>query len=284
MFGANQKMIEAQAARKKEEYLNNPELAQISELYKSEKVGFKIETITGSSLKTVALKSAMKLKANWLILDRKMKNDEEYFLRKLSCGILRVRRFNKILRLREPLHLPQETQPGSTHETYTDSIPLPDTSTEHDLYVFSAETSPNSQGGDNQMNQEQGHTLKSLHDEEGFLTPDQLNMEEKDNSIKHMESQTQRSQHWQDEQKENRNNGNERDPKPKQKLEEKNCDITCSGSKRETEQKIFCTKVYQKGGERCSSFGGARNFYLGGAEEYTVCEQFFSLSNFHVKN
>ena len=38
MFGANQKMIEAQAARKKEEYLNNPELAQISELYKSEKV------------------------------------------------------------------------------------------------------------------------------------------------------------------------------------------------------------------------------------------------------
>ena len=112
------------------------------------------------------------------------------------------------------------------------------------------------QGGDNQMNQEQGHTLKSLHDEEGFLTPDQLNMEEKDNSIKHMESQTQRS----------------------------HCDITCSGSKRETEQKIFCTKVYQKGGERCSSFGGARNFYLGGAEEYTVCEQFFSLSNFHVKN
>lgn len=77
-------------------------------------------------------------------LHRKMKNDEEYFLQKLSCGILRVRRFNKIVRLREPLQLHQETPPGSTHETYTDSIPLPDTSTEHDLYVFSAETSPNS--------------------------------------------------------------------------------------------------------------------------------------------
>lgn len=67
---------------------------------------------------------------------RKMKNDEEYFLQKLSCGILRVRRFNKIVRLREPLQLHQETPPGSTHETYTDSIPLPDTSTEHDLYLF----------------------------------------------------------------------------------------------------------------------------------------------------
>ncbi|KAH1211635.1 hypothetical protein GmHk_14G040036 [Glycine max] len=92
-------------------------------------------------------------------LHRKMKNDEEYFLQKLSCGILRVRRFNKIVRLREPLQLHQETPPGSTHETYTDSIPLPDTSTEHDLYLFPTVTSKMiGQGGDNQMNQEQGQT------------------------------------------------------------------------------------------------------------------------------
>ena len=37
MLGANQKMIEAQAARKKEEYLNNSEPAQIFKLYRSEK-------------------------------------------------------------------------------------------------------------------------------------------------------------------------------------------------------------------------------------------------------
>ncbi|XP_020206143.1 uncharacterized protein LOC109791282 [Cajanus cajan] len=70
MFGANQKMIEAEAARKKEEYMKHPELTRIFRLYKSEKVGFNIEMATGSSLKAVALKSATKLKATWLILDR----------------------------------------------------------------------------------------------------------------------------------------------------------------------------------------------------------------------
>jgi len=76
--------------------------------------------------------------------DRKMKNDEEYFLKKLSCGILRVRRFNKITRLRGPLHLPHESRPSSsTNETNTESIPLPDISAEH-VYLFSTETSPHS--------------------------------------------------------------------------------------------------------------------------------------------
>ncbi|XP_052736422.1 uncharacterized protein LOC128197762 [Vigna angularis] len=144
MFGANQKMVEAQVARKKEKYMNNEDIARTFQLYKSEKVGLKIDLALGSSLKAVALKSALKLKATWLILDRKMKNDEEYFLQKLSCGILRVRRFNKIIRLRGPLHLPHESRPStSTNETNTDSIPLPDISTEH-LYLFSTDTSPNS--------------------------------------------------------------------------------------------------------------------------------------------
>ncbi|KAH1202585.1 hypothetical protein GmHk_17G049028 [Glycine max] len=72
---------------------------------------------------------------------RKINNYKEYFLEKLSCGKSRVR----------------------NRETYTNSIPLSETSTEHDLYLFSIETSLNN------------------------------NIEEKDNSIKHMESQTQRS-------------------------------------------------------------------------------------------
>ncbi|TKY57099.1 serine-threonine protein kinase, plant-type [Spatholobus suberectus] len=270
MFGANQKMIEAQAVRKKEEYHNNPELTRIFKLYKSEKVGFKIEMATGSSLKAVALKSAIKLKATWLILDRKMKNDEEYFLQKLSCGILRVRRFNKILRLRGPLHLPQETRPGSTRETYTDSIPLPDISTEHDTdLLFSIENSPSSQGRDNPMNPEERQRQKSLHGEGGCSTSDQVSTEENDSSSKQLECQTKRGLHWQgEEQIESRNHGKEGEPKQKPKLEEKSSDITCSGSNRETKQKSLSTEVYEKG-ERYPSFGGARNFYLGGAEEYT---------------
>ncbi|BAT80905.1 hypothetical protein VIGAN_03053000 [Vigna angularis var. angularis] len=70
MFGANQKMVEAQVARKKEKYMNNEDIARTFQLYKSEKVGLKIDLALGSSLKAVALKSALKLKATWLILDR----------------------------------------------------------------------------------------------------------------------------------------------------------------------------------------------------------------------
>ncbi|KAK7300290.1 hypothetical protein RJT34_11132 [Clitoria ternatea] len=306
MFGANQKIIEALAARMKEEYLKNAGLAQIFKLYKTKKVGFKIETAMGSSLKAVALKSAMKLKATWLILDRKMKNDEEYFLQKLSCGILRIRRFNRIVRLRGPLNLPQETRLGSTQETYADSILIPDTSTEPDPDPFSIESSPYSNmplfhcmillskiiasdAADNPVIGQVryygvNHEEKSLHDEMGCSTPDHQRKCEKGISNKQLVCQMKRDQQWQDqEQPENRHQEKEKNQELKQKFEEKNGDITCGGCNRETEKESSNTKVYQKS-ERCPSFAGARSFYLEGAEEYRVCEHFFSLSNFHLRN
>ncbi|XP_027368555.1 uncharacterized protein LOC113874533 [Abrus precatorius] len=272
MSGANQKIVEAQAARKKEEYMNNVELAQIF------KVEFKIEMAIGSSLKAVAMKSATKLKATWLILDRKMKNDEEYFLRKLSCGILRIRRFNKIVRLRGPLKLPQETRPGSTHETYTDSIPLPDTSTEPDLDHSSIEISPTYYP----MKLEQALRQESLHDEAECSTPNQLSTGEKDIRNKQLECQGKSDQQWKDEELiESRNHVKERDQKLKQK--EENRDMTCVGSNMQTTHESLSTEEYQRS-ESCSSLGGAKNYYLGGAEEYTLCKQFFGLSNFHLRD
>lgn len=38
MFGANQKMVEKQVARKKKQYMNNEDIARTFQLYKSEKV------------------------------------------------------------------------------------------------------------------------------------------------------------------------------------------------------------------------------------------------------
>ncbi|KAK7320480.1 hypothetical protein VNO77_29988 [Canavalia gladiata] len=308
MFGANQKIIEEQAALKKEEILNNEELAQIFKLYKSKKVVFKIEMATGSSPKTVALKSAMKLKATWLILDRKMKNDEEYFLQKLSCGILRIRRFNKIDRIRGPLHLPQETQPGSTHETYLDSIPPPDSSTEPDPDLINIDISPTSKYfntffisthhvflslhisppsaskvietnkslmighvKDNQMTLKQVLKQESLHDEAECSTSDQLSTEKME-----------RDQLWQSaEQIESRHHGKERDQKLTKMSEEKIRDIA-DGSNWETNHESLSTEVYQKD-ERCSQLAGARNFYLGGAEEYSglTTQKSFAKSHFN---
>lgn len=116
------------------------------------------------------------------------------------------------------------------------------------------------------MNQKQPQGEKSPHDEVWYSTPDQST--ERKNS-------KQRVNQTHEEQKASRKHGNkEKDLKLEQKLKEENCDITCGSSNRETEQKE----------ERCSSLGGAKNFFLGKAEEYTVCEQYFSLSNFHVRN
>lgn len=80
--------------------------------------------------------------------------------------------------------------------------------------------------------------------------------------------------------------------------EEREDNITCSRRSRETEiseesdsyrtrgeslketqeKESLSTKLCQKC-ERCLSYGGARDFFLQGAEEYTACEGFFSLCN-----
>ncbi|XP_059429049.1 uncharacterized protein LOC132162847 [Corylus avellana] len=102
MLGANERVVETEVARKTNEYQNSIELGQISELYEAKQVEFDIEVTAGSSPKAVALKAAINLKATWVILDRKMKKDREYFLEKLSCGISRIKRNNKIEQLRGP--------------------------------------------------------------------------------------------------------------------------------------------------------------------------------------
>ncbi|XP_047171482.1 uncharacterized protein LOC124839640 [Vigna umbellata] len=70
LVGVNQRIIDKALANKKEEYLNNEELAQIAKQYESNKVGLKIKLFTGSPLKDVALEVAIDLQATWVILDR----------------------------------------------------------------------------------------------------------------------------------------------------------------------------------------------------------------------
>ncbi|GAU21651.1 hypothetical protein TSUD_251350 [Trifolium subterraneum] len=99
-------------------------------------VKFNIEIAMGSSPKAVALKSATKLKATWLILDRKMKNDEEYFLKKLYCGISRIRSYDRIVRIRGPIDTPQQKRSYRSSDTYADSIPAHDFSTDLEFFTI----------------------------------------------------------------------------------------------------------------------------------------------------
>ncbi|KAF2291779.1 hypothetical protein GH714_035562 [Hevea brasiliensis] len=118
LFGANEKIVDRELTRKKDEYEKNAELIQISKQYETQKVirlakltiffckksqvEFRIEVATGPSPKVVALKAAEDLNATWVILDRHMKKDRKYFLMKLSCGISRMKRNNRIEQLRGP--------------------------------------------------------------------------------------------------------------------------------------------------------------------------------------
>ncbi|ESW18182.1 hypothetical protein PHAVU_006G019900 [Phaseolus vulgaris] len=98
------------------------ELTQIAKQYESNKVGLKIKLFTGSPLKEVALEVAIDLQATWVILDRKMKKDGEFFQQRLSCGISILKSNDRILRLRGPLNLPDEI-PCNSHEAYDESVP-----------------------------------------------------------------------------------------------------------------------------------------------------------------
>ncbi|XP_029128326.1 RGS domain-containing serine/threonine-protein kinase A-like [Cajanus cajan] len=122
LAGANQRIIDEELAKKKGEYLNNVELAQIAQLYESNKVAFKIKLFKGSSLRDVTLEVAKNIKATWVILDRQMKKDEKFFQEQLSCGISILRCNNQIEQLRGPIDLPEEIQ-CSSHETYDGSLP-----------------------------------------------------------------------------------------------------------------------------------------------------------------
>ncbi|KAL6340345.1 hypothetical protein AAG906_005797 [Vitis piasezkii] len=122
MLAANQRMINREVTRKKQEYENSKEVLQISKLYETKKVEnvknlvinqcfrifplftvkFKIEVTAGPSTKEVASEAAINLRPTWVILDRKMKKDRKYFLEKLSCGISRMKRNNCIEELRGP--------------------------------------------------------------------------------------------------------------------------------------------------------------------------------------
>ncbi|XP_050236927.1 serine/threonine-protein kinase CDG1-like [Mercurialis annua] len=119
MLGTNEKIVVREAAWKKEEYMKNSELQQISKLYELHKVEFKVEVATGHSPKVIAVKAAEDFRATWVILDRKLKKDRKYFLARLSCGISRMKRNDKIEQFRGP-KIKQEQHTGFI--TYDDML------------------------------------------------------------------------------------------------------------------------------------------------------------------
>ncbi|KAI3793808.1 hypothetical protein L1987_36430 [Smallanthus sonchifolius] len=103
MFGgANQRAIDDEVAKKKKEYDDNLQLTEISNLYQTRKVDFKIELVTGPIPKNAAVDASKKCNATWVILDRRMKKEKKHFLEKLSCGISTMKDNDDIVDIRGP--------------------------------------------------------------------------------------------------------------------------------------------------------------------------------------
>ncbi|KAL5719420.1 non-specific serine/threonine protein kinase [Ranunculus cassubicifolius] len=147
IFGANNKAVEEEVAKKKDEYYNNVELMKISEQYAKNQVDFTIAVIAGSPPKIIAVKTSKSLKATWVILDRQMKKEKKYFLEKLSCGISKMKRDNNVEHLRGPKDTTIHKSPSFSNNremsrpsnvTYDEMVP----GTPDDDDLFSVELSP----------------------------------------------------------------------------------------------------------------------------------------------
>ncbi|XP_004308194.1 PREDICTED: probable receptor-like protein kinase At5g18500 [Fragaria vesca subsp. vesca] len=102
VFGTNQKVIEEEIERKTEEYRNKVEITMITQICESVEIKFHMEVLAGPSPKMVAAKAAKRLGATWVILDRQMKKDKQFFMENLTCGISRMKRNNSVEKLRGP--------------------------------------------------------------------------------------------------------------------------------------------------------------------------------------
>ncbi|KAK9056000.1 hypothetical protein SSX86_027087 [Deinandra increscens subsp. villosa] len=143
---------------RKEEYLKRKEVIQLSSICVEQKVQmlidflfkqlnmivnslnkskmcifqikFNIDVQAGSSPKKIAAKAAKSLSATWVVLDRQMKKDRKYFMEKLTCGILRMKRDNTIEKLRGPITIDDNKQKvvkrtiSSEHFSYGEMIPV----------------------------------------------------------------------------------------------------------------------------------------------------------------
>ncbi|KAK4476687.1 hypothetical protein RD792_015847 [Penstemon davidsonii] len=116
IFGSTRKdHVEDQLKRRKEDFQKNPAIIQLQKLYEKEKkVQLNVEVEAGSSRKVAAFRAAKRLGATWIILDREMKKDKQYFMDRLSCKISSMKSNNTVVQIRGPIN---------EHVTYEEMIP-----------------------------------------------------------------------------------------------------------------------------------------------------------------
>ncbi|CAA2961306.1 inactive kinase SELMODRAFT_444075-like [Olea europaea subsp. europaea] len=115
IFASNEGNMEEELSMKRDELQKNDGIMQLQKLCETEKkVKMNVEVEAGPSRKAVAVRGAKKLGATWIILDRELKKDKQYFMDRLSCGISSMKSNNTVVVVRGPIR---------KHVSYDEMIP-----------------------------------------------------------------------------------------------------------------------------------------------------------------
>ncbi|KAF7836278.1 Proline-rich receptor-like protein kinase PERK12 [Senna tora] len=96
-----QRSVEEEIAKRKQEYLNNEDIIKICEQCQIDKIQFQIQMLPSPNPEA-AVNAANNLRATLVILDRDMKKYKKCFMKNLSCGIILMKPNNSIEHLKGP--------------------------------------------------------------------------------------------------------------------------------------------------------------------------------------
>ncbi|KAL2478118.1 Protein kinase protein with adenine nucleotide alpha hydrolase-like domain [Forsythia ovata] len=115
IYASDKKHMEEELSMRREELQKNDGMMQLQKLCEIEKkVEVNVEVEAGQSRKAAAVRGAKKLGATWIILDRELKKDKQYFMDRLSCGISSMKSNNTVVVVRGPIR---------EHVSYDEMIP-----------------------------------------------------------------------------------------------------------------------------------------------------------------
>ncbi|XP_031127468.1 probable serine/threonine-protein kinase PBL16 [Ipomoea triloba] len=93
------------------------EMLALSKQCQVQKVKLEVDVRVGVSRKVVAVESAKELEATLVILDWEMKKEKKYFMKKLRCGIWKLKSNNTAEQLRAPIQSLDFTKTSPTRTT-----------------------------------------------------------------------------------------------------------------------------------------------------------------------
>ncbi|XP_029128851.1 probable serine/threonine-protein kinase PIX7 isoform X2 [Cajanus cajan] len=123
-ISTNKKIILKRRTKKKEEYLMNEKVKEISDYCKLNEIAFQIEVLVGPFAE-VASNAAKEFQATSLILVRQIHKDMKQFMRNLPCGMYRITSDNSIERLKDPKSIDSMKKHANRQEnvSYNEMLP-----------------------------------------------------------------------------------------------------------------------------------------------------------------